>query len=192
MERSGYLVAGEFAAGIGSGLDQPEEHGVVGHRVKVQRLAQLHLESAGVGQGLTLGIAVGVVRGIGDAEYIGIEGVGRVYMQVAKVGIALRVGPGPQFQNLAIGGQRCIAIPGSTSQAHRLVGLCFLWCFTRGAGTEQKSTKAKMEAGQGIVHACKLPLGGRLVPIAKVGPGADHQIGEYSKAFIGGELFSNQ
>ena len=62
---------------------------MVGYRVEIQGPVELHIEAAGVLDGLTLGVAVGVVGRCQGAELKGIQRIGGVDMEVAKVGFSV-------------------------------------------------------------------------------------------------------
>ena len=65
---------------------------MIGNGVKIQRRTQLNLIPTGVSDCLTFGIAIGIVGCGRGAKVIGIKGVLSVHVQVAEVGIAVRVG----------------------------------------------------------------------------------------------------
>ena len=131
LDGFGDVVAGEVAVGIARLLDQAQQHGVIGHRVEIQRPLQLHRVAAGVVHGLTLGIPVGVVGGVGGAEHIGVEGVGGVHVQVAEVGVALGVWGGPELDDLAVHRQQLVGWPGGAGDAHLVVALHIVQGFIR-------------------------------------------------------------
>ena len=64
---------------------------MVRHRVEIQRLCQLYFKSAGVHDCLALRVAIGVCRCGGGAKTSGIKGESRMYVQVAKVSISIRI-----------------------------------------------------------------------------------------------------
>ena len=91
MQGLGNLGAGEIRIGVGRLLQQSHEHGVIGDRIKIQGLAQLDLVTRRMVYGFTPGISVGVIGGGNGAECVGVEGVARMHMQIAKIGVAIRV-----------------------------------------------------------------------------------------------------
>ena len=50
----------EFRGGVRGGLEDTEVHGMVGHRIEVQRPGQLHIKAPGVSDRLAAREAVGV------------------------------------------------------------------------------------------------------------------------------------
>ena len=63
---------------------------MVGDREEVERGLEAHLDSGCVGQRFALGVPVGVVRIVAGAVDVGVEGVLRVDVKVAEVGVSSR------------------------------------------------------------------------------------------------------
>ena len=123
VQRFAQRVAGKFAVGVGSFLYHAEQHGVVGYRIEIHRLLQLYCVAARVVDRLPPGIAVGVCWRGGGAEHIGIERVRCMHVQVAEVGVTLRVGRWAQVEDLGVGGEQGVLAARSSRDPHRLVGL---------------------------------------------------------------------
>ena len=64
---------------------------MIGNRVKIQRLCQLYFKATGVLDRLALGVAIGIGRRGGCTKSRGVKGERCMHVQVAKVGIAIRV-----------------------------------------------------------------------------------------------------
>ena len=71
-------------------LEHAQVGGMVGDREEVERGLEAHLDSGCVGQRFALGVPVGVVRIVAGAVDVGVEGVLRVDVKVAEVGVSSR------------------------------------------------------------------------------------------------------
>ena len=71
-------------------LEHAQVGGMVGNRQEVERRLQAHLDSGRVRERFSPGEPVGVVRIGARAEDVGVEGVLRVDVDVAEVGVARR------------------------------------------------------------------------------------------------------
>jgi len=69
-----------------------EIQSVIGYALKVEGLFHLHHETRGVFYGVTLGESIGVVWRASGTHQKGIKRKSSVYVQIAKVGVAFRVG----------------------------------------------------------------------------------------------------
>jgi len=74
----------ELCRGIARFARQAEKHRVIRYGIEIERLPQLDIETAGMPDRLSLGVAIRVVRGCESAKRERIEGVGGVDMQIAK------------------------------------------------------------------------------------------------------------
>ena len=69
-------------------LEHAQVGGVVGDREEVERRLEAHFDSGRVGQRFAPGEPVGVVRIVAGAVDVGVEGVLRVDVKVAEVGVS--------------------------------------------------------------------------------------------------------
>lgn len=64
---------------------------MIGDRVKVEWLAQLHVETGGMSDGFAFGVAIRIVRCGDRSEGKRIERILGVHVQIAKIGAAIGV-----------------------------------------------------------------------------------------------------